>query len=103
MSNNNHVPWGTPKEVSKEAIPNYPANRSRFEELFVDIVMRLEQTNGHRALMYPFKDAKIAKSAASSVARMFSLRVGKGHVAVRFGPAPDGTPALYVARGPNYK
>lgn len=101
-SNNDHQPRGQPQEISRDCVP-VPHKTSPFESLLIDIAMRLEQTNGARALMYPFADEAAAKGAARAVANMFSRRVGRKHVSVHAGPAPDGSPALYAMRGANYK
>lgn len=96
------VKWGTPTEVDRSSVPPKHYN-SPYEHLFHDIRARLEQTNGTKALAYPFETYEDAKSAGTSISILFSRRICKGCVEVRADGNTDGTGTLYVFRGENYR
>lgn len=78
--NNQPVRWGTVRVVPVEDLPRR-AN-SKYQGLYQDISLRLEQTPVGQGLIYPFDDQKTLKAAVSAMKKMFK---GKG-VVVLCGP-----------------
>lgn len=101
MTTNDSKPWGNPREIPADAIPQ-KFSTSPFEELFIDVCLRLEKTNGSSALAYPFDSTESASSASRSLGKIFSRRMGKGSVELVRGVDEEGIPTLFVRRGENW-
>lgn len=101
MSNNGNgrQPWRDPMEVHRSLMPS---THNPHEDLFRDVVLRLEKTPPSKALMYPFDSVEATHTAARSIAVMFARRIGKNVIEVKSAVNDDGTPVLFVARGENY-
>lgn len=84
-------------------MPASATQGSPFENLLADILLRLEKTNGGSALAYPFSDEAMCKRAHASMIRMIPSRTKiKRYAVITRGLDADGTPTLYVRRGPNW-
>lgn len=95
--------WDTPQEIARKDVPVVAHEKAdAFRAMFLDADIRLERTNGSKALMYPLVGDVSRRGAAGSLARQFNKTYGKGWAVVRSGTTPDGQPAIFIMRGPNY-
>ncbi len=94
----NHEPpvWGQPYETNAADIEAKP---SPWEDLYSDVMLRLERTSESKAVVYPFKADHDADRAYEAINRRSRKRHGAGFVVcgVRRNP-----PRLFVRRGPNW-
>ncbi len=93
---NGHQPWGQPYEVA--ATDFEPP--SKWEPLYEDALLRLEQTPVSKAVVYPFEDDHTAERAYDGVVNRFRKRYGQHFIIAGVRKNP---PRLFVRRGPNWK
>ena len=88
-------PWGQPYEVA--ATDFEPP--SKWEPLYQDALLRLEQTPASKAVVYPFEDDHTAECAYDGVVNRFRKRYGQHFIIAGVRKNP---PRLFVRRGPNW-
>ena len=94
--NNGGQPWGQPYEARAE---EFEKKESPWDGLYADVLLRLEKTPAHKAIVYPFKTDHDADRAYEAISRRARLRLGKGHVISGTRRDP---PRMFVRRGPNW-
>ncbi len=92
---NGRQPWGQPYEVA--ATDFEPP--SKWEPLYEDALLRLEQTPASKAVVYPFEDDHTAERAYDGVVNRFRKRYGQHFIIAGVRKNP---PRLFVRRGPNW-
>jgi hypothetical protein len=103
MPANGKAPWGQIREVRAHEVPpeRHGNSPGKYWQLYLDVSLRLEQTNGSAALAIPFGTRRAAGSACSALARYFKRR-GEDVARLTTGVDHEGTPTLYVQRGENW-
>ena len=94
-------PWSDPRDISILEVPT--KNASPYLVLLNELVLRLERTPKNRALALDFDTEENLRFAFHSLTRLAPSKLGKGHIAFVRGQRLDGTPALFVYHGPNWK
>lgn len=92
--------WGQIREI--EAIDMPPEKAGKYWPLFKELCLRLEKTNGSNALVIAFATGRQAGSARAAMSRYFADRLGEDAVEMVTGTDFDGTPGLFIKRGPNW-
>ena len=91
-------PWGQIAEVKTADVPAGRHTNHEWDDLYRDLVKRLEQTDSRHALAVPFNDYQQLKLARIAIYKRF-LRRGTGFAVLRIQKNP---PFLFVYRGPNW-
>lgn len=96
--------WGAIKEVEVAAIPSFvpTLRRSKWADLYDEVMLRLEETPAKFALAVPFEDQKAARAAKGAISSMTHKRHGPGYICTAVRPNGKGW-IVYMRRGPNYK
>lgn len=94
-------PWGQIREILTADVE---AAGGKWWPLYKDIRLRLDETPEQFSLVVPFVNGDSVSSAARSLRKMFSVRLGSKAVVVTEGvdPKDEVTPCLFARRGPNW-
>jgi len=71
-------------------------------ELLADLILRLEQTPYPNAIAVPFGVLQEAQQMHVCLYKQSYTKFGRGYISFATGHRADGTPALFVRRGPNW-
>ena len=94
--------WGRPEEVPVAEMGT-AANRMARHKFMRELWLRLERTNIDRALRYTLTDEAQAVELRKYIYNRARREKGAGFVCISRRRLEDGTVAVYVSRGPNYK
>ncbi len=95
-------PWGQPQEISAMEWPSRGRRYGLGVELLVDLALRLEQTPRTKAIAVPFDTLQEAQRMRDCLYKRSYVKFGRGYISFATGHRTDGTPALFVRRGPNW-
>ena len=92
--------WGAPREVFCDALPKRQ-QRSKYADLYEDILLRLEQTKPTMALVYPLLNSTNPKNVSCAILRLARNNKGPGYLAVSPRADENGS-YIIVRRGKNW-
>ncbi len=102
VKSNGHIDpdigYGQPVLINAATIPSR-ASATRWNALYQDIMLRLEQTPQTQALAFPFATYAVLKSAKAAIFKRSLKDYGADFVTLIVRKQP---PTLFVRRGPNW-
>jgi hypothetical protein len=86
--------WGPPVELAAIDVPIQQRSQV-WQDLYAEVILRLEKTPASRALAFPFKSEVLLKRAYAALRKRFV----PGVILINLRKDP---PTLYIRRGPNW-
>jgi hypothetical protein len=92
------VPWGRIAELKIREAPIPRTRQAKWDALYRELMLRLEQTDSRHVLAVPMKEPRLVTLAARALRWRFE-QVDPDFVEITTTSNP---PVLYIKRGPNW-